>query len=412
MSSLYKEAISTKIGGTTISIETSHSKTLSSYQSFFEWLKDESVFLYTQNMNKEVITIKIGSNALLGESGKNFDTDIITHLLDDIYKWRKQYHIVLVSSGAVAAGRIVLQKTADTLDRSTLAAVGQMHLIDMYYRLCVERDIVPSQILISREHLTVRENYAHIRHTFQELLHHDIFPIVNENDAVALQGGGFGDNDALAVYAAILSRSDRLIFLTNLDGLYTADPRVDANAEFLERVDNIDQEITAMCSASRSSFGTGGMLSKLRSAKMATTAGIDVHIINGLKTENLSQLLSGEKVGTWFPRIGEDSLSDKKLWLLLGSTSNGQIIVDDGAKEALKQRKSLLAVGIKKVRGKFVQKDFVNILDMQGDTIALGIVDYDSEILSEALKQKKDKESIRRRLPREVVHSDNITLLK
>ncbi|HLC95243.1 MAG TPA: glutamate 5-kinase, partial [Patescibacteria group bacterium] len=98
-------------------------------------------------MNKEVITIKIGSNALLGESGKNFDTDIITHLLDDIYKWRKQYHIVLVSSGAVAAGRIVLQKTADTLDRSTLAAVGQMHLIDMYYRLCVERDIVPSQIL-------------------------------------------------------------------------------------------------------------------------------------------------------------------------------------------------------------------------------------------------------------------------
>src|SRR3989338_7149798 len=116
-----------------------------------------------------------------------------------------------------------------------------------------------------------------------------------------------------------------------------------------------------MCSVSRSSFGTGGMLSKLRSAKMATTAGIDVHIINGLKTENLSQLLSGEKVGTWFPRIGEDSLSDKKLWLLLGSTSNGQIIVDDG--------------------------------------------------VTEALKQKKDKESIRRRLPREVVHSDNITLL-
>ncbi len=363
-------------------------------------------------MNKEVITIKIGSNALLGDNEGGFDMALITRLLDDIQLWRKKYHIVLVSSGAVAAGRMMLQQRAIDLDRPTLAAVGQMHLVEMYHTLCKERAVVSAQILVSREHLTIRENYAQMRRTFHELLHHDIFPIVNENDAVALQGGGFGDNDALAVYAAILSQSRRLIFLTNLDGLYTADPRVDSNAVFLDRIDNIDSEITAMCSSSRSSHGTGGMLSKLRAAKMATTAGIDVHIINGLHPENLSTLLSGEKIGTWFPCAKQDGLSEKKLWLMLGSTSNGKIIIDHGAKEALKRRKSLLAVGIRKVYGKFDRKDFVNILDLRGDTVALGIVDYDSDTLLEGLKHRKDKETIRTKLPREVVHSDNITLLK
>lgn len=360
-------------------------------------------------MKKPIVTIKVGSNVLLGD-GHTLNEEILNRLISNISEWRKHVHVVFVSSGAAAAGKEVLGYSSNSFSRASLSAIGQIKLMQKYSEICKIHKITPAQLLISQSQLVNRENYLEIRERFEDLLSHDVLPIINENDAVAFQRGGFGDNDALAVYSAILSRSERVVFLTNMDGLYSSDPRNDPNAELISCVENIDKEITDMCSRGLSESGRGGMLSKLRAAKMATTAGIDAHIINGLKESSLRELLNKEKVGTFFP-AERTPLSEKKLWLLLGATSGGQIVVDDGARDALLKRKSLLAVGVIRVRGDFEKKEFVTIIDKKGETIAFGVVEYSSEKLKEVLSLK-EKEALKKEFSRELIHSDNLILLR
>lgn len=360
-------------------------------------------------MLREKIVIKIGSNALCGEK-KHLDLDLIQQLVGQISVLCNEGHqIILVTSGAVAGGRDVL-KNNEGASKAALAAVGQVEIMNYYYHFFSERKVRIAQLLLSPNCFKNRDRYDALKETLTELINNQVVPIINENDATNLKDS-FGDNDSLASMLAALYGADKLIFLTNLDGLYSADPKINQKAEIIKEVKSVDLEIQKMCSKKASSLGTGGMLSKLRGAKLAATCGVEAYIINGLKPENLRRLLIEHKpVGTKF-LAQKGQLSDRKKWLLIGAVSQGKIIVDQGARKALENKNSLLAVGVRDIRGEFAAKDFVNVADQKGEIFALGITNYSSDELSR-LKTLKDKISIKEIYSREVVHINNLTLLK
>lgn len=343
------------------------------------------------------IVIKIGSNVLMGnENCLNFN--LIKNIVKEICAIKKAGHDVLVvTSGAVAAGSMYVFDVSG----STTAACGQAILMEQYRDFFGKKSINIAQLLLIFDDFKNREKYEHLKQTLNELIDNKIIPIINENDVTSV-GESFGDNDSLASMVAVITGADKLVFLTNLDGLYSSDPSVDKTANIVKEVENVDLQIQNMCSKKTSSRGAGGMLSKLKGAKLATTCGIETYIINGLVADNLTKLLiENKKIGTEF-KAQHGVLSERKKWLLIGTASGGKIIVDKGARAALENKKSLLAVGIKKIKGEFMERDFVNIADTNGEVFAFGISNYNSEELKN-LKNFKNKV---------VVHIDNLTLLK
>ena len=355
------------------------------------------------------IVIKIGSNVLCGEK-KHLDLSLMRQLVGQISALCYEGHqVILVTSGAVAGGRGVL-KSCEGASKAMLAAVGQVEIMNHYHRFFSEHKMKIAQLLLSPNCFKNRDRYDALKETLIELINNQIVPIINENDATTMKDS-FGDNDSLASMLAVLYGADKLVFLTNLDGFYSADPKINEKAEIIKEVKSVDIEIQKMCSKKASSLGSGGMLSKLRGTKLATTCGVEVYIINGLKPENLKRLLIEHKlIGTKF-LAQKGRLSDRKKWLLIGAVSQGKIIVDQGARKALENKNSLLAVGVRDVRGEFASKDFVNISDQKGEIFALGITNYGSDDLSR-LKTLEDKTSIKEIYPREVVHINNLTLLR
>ena len=360
-------------------------------------------------MLKEKIIIKIGSNALCGEK-RCLDLDLIQRLVGQVSVLCDEGHqVVLVTSGAVAGGRDIF-KNSEGMSKAVLAAVGQAEIINYYCRFFGEHKIKIAQLLLSPNCFKNRNRYNVLKETLTELTNNQIVPIINENDATASQDS-FGDNDSLASMLAVLYGADKLVFLTNLDGLYSADPKINQKAEIVKEVKSVDLEIQKMCSKKASTLGSGGMLSKLRGAKLAATCGVEAYIINGLNPENLRRLLIEHKfIGTKF-LAQKGRLSERKKWLLIGVASQGKIIVDQGARKALENNNSLLAVGVRNIKGEFAAKDFVNIVDQKGEIFALGIANYGSDDLSR-LKTLKNKISIKEIYQREVVHINNLTLLR
>ncbi|MDD5750175.1 MAG: glutamate 5-kinase [Candidatus Pacebacteria bacterium] len=355
------------------------------------------------------IVIKVGSNVLCAES-KSLDLGLIERLIEQIAAlYEKGHEIILITSGAVAGGRGIL-KNPEAVSKAALAAAGQVEIMNHYHDFFGKHKIKTAQLLLSPNCFKNRARYDALKNTIIELVESRIIPIINENDATTVNDS-FRDNDSLASMIAVLFNAERLIFLTNLDGLYSADPNINKDARMIKEVKNVDLAIQKMCSKGKSSLGSGGMLSKLKGAKLAATCGVEVNIINGLEPENIGRLLSENKpLGTRF-LAQKSGLSHRKKWLLIGAASQGKIIVDQGARKALQGKNSLLAVGVKDVKGNFIQRDFVNIADQKGEIFALGIVNYGSCDLSK-IKGLKDKDSIKKICPREVVHMDNLTLLK
>ena len=322
--------------------------------------------------------------------------------------YNQGHQIIIITSGAVAAGREITGN--NSFSRASLAALGQAKLIKSYYDFFNEQNIKIAQILLSPNSFKDRPRFDHLKETLLQLTDNKIIPIINENDATVLKDT-FGDNDSLAAMIAVIAKAQKLLFLSDLDGLYSADPKIDKSAKIIKEVKSVDLEIQKMCSQKTSTLGRGGMLSKLKGAKLATTCGIEVYIINGLKPDNVSKLLMENKsIGTRFlPQKSE--LSERKKWLLIGTVSQGKIIVDQGARAALENKNSLLAVGVRKIKGDFDKGDFVNIADGTGEIFAFGIINYDSKKLTQ-LVNLRDKEEIRKLFPKEVIHIDNLTLLK
>lgn len=310
------------------------------------------------------IVIKVGTNLLSSEHG--IDSMFMENIVLQIHKLiEKGYQPLLVSSGAVGMGAMELgsKDRGDTIvKRQAFASVGQPLLMHNYRLMFSAYGHVVSQVLLTRYILNNRKSYLNLRNAVEELLSMDVIPIFNENDAISTDeiGTAFGDNDTLSALVASKTDADLLCILTDIDGLYTGNPKHDRTAKLMHTVEEIDSTVLSWAEGAGSAFATGGMITKLKAAKIASEAGCASVIVNGGSPGILMKVVSGEDVGTLFvPKVRR---SQRERWILQ-STPKGRILVDEGAMEALRHHKSLLPSGIISIHGVFERGTVVMIND-------------------------------------------------
>jgi len=292
--------------------------------------------------------------------------------------------MLLVSSGAIFAGREQLgppPRRRDIPFKQTLAAVGQVRLMGLYEQFFALYDIPVAQALLTRADLADRGRYLNARNTLLSLLQLRVVPVINENDVVAVEEIKIGDNDNLSALVANLVDADWLVILTDQAGLFTADPRANPQAQLIAEVASIDAEVRQSALGSRSGVGTGGMATKIEAAELATRSGTQVVIAAGGEPDVLPRLVRGEALGTRFP-AAVSQVESRKRWIL-AEPARGDIQVDEGAAQALRQQgKSLLAVGVNRVDGRFERGQTVRLLGPDGREIARGITNYNAADLA------------------------------
>lgn len=333
-------------------------------------------------MSYHRIVVKFGTSLLTSGTG-HLDLPVMTNLVQQVAQLHRQgKEIIIVSSGAIAAGREKLKgipERKSTPFKQVLASVGQSHLMHTYEQLFSQHGIIIAQALLTKADMSDRSGYLNARNTLLALTELGVICIVNENDIVALdeiEEFKFGDNDNLSAMVANLVDADLLVLLTDIGGLYTADPRLQPEAQLIRRVDKIDTEIERLASSTTSHQARGGMVTKIEAAKLATSSGVGVIIADGRDPDVLARISNGEDIGTLFPAQG-GKVQSRKRWMLSGLASKGKMVVDKGAVVALKKRnKSLLPAGVIKVDGDFQRGDIVDILDERGEHIGCGISNY------------------------------------
>lgn len=327
------------------------------------------------------ILIKIGSNVLALDNGLP-DISRIGHLVDQVAQLRKDgTQVILVSSGAVAAGRSKLASTdfLDTISRrQVLASIGQVELMKIYSDHFSEKNLICSQVLVTKEDFRTRAHYLNMKNCLESLLNSGVTPIINENDVISITELMFTDNDELSGLVAAMLDVDSLVILTNVDGIFTGNPNDSGSQlirEYNERTVNIEEIVVG----TKSNFGRGGMLAKANTAIKLSKLGVKVYIGNGLKENIINDLLT-ENTGTCFPPKEHETSNVKKWVAQSGSFAKGYITINNGAKEALLSTKatSLLPVGIIEISGDFKKGDVINIIDENRKSLGLGQVKYDS----------------------------------
>ncbi len=363
------------------------------------------------------IVVKVGSAVLTDEHG--ISLEVIENIAREIaFLHDSGREVILVSSGAVSAGRtrINFKNGASTLgikEKQALAAIGQSSLMQIYDRVFSSFGQTIAQILLTHKDLAVRKRYLNARNTLLTLFKFGAIPIINENDTVSVEELRFGDNDMLGAHICNLIEADMFICLTDVVGMYTANPASDPDARPIYTVDEITPEVEQMASHSRSKMGTGGMQSKLKAAKMVSAGGGSSFIGPGREPEILRKLFSGEMIGTFFlPH--KERISGRKRWIASVLKPKGRLILDDGACTALVEKnKSLLPSGIARVEGNFGVGDAVHCQNKQGDNIAVGLINYSSIDIQKI--QGYHSREIEKILgycdSEEVIHRDNIVLL-
>ena len=364
------------------------------------------------------IVVKVGTNVLTAGTDR-LDLEVMTALVGQVARLHKAGAAVLVvTSGAIAAGRHRLGVSRDRRGmpfRQMLAAVGQSDLMQAYQELFASHEITVAQTLLTGRDLADRHGYLNARNTLLGLLELGVVPIINENDVVAveeIEGARIGDNDNLSALVANLVDADLLVLLTDQAGLYTADPRRDANAHLIPRVERIDAEIERLAGGTRGR-GVGGMATKLQAARLALAGGTPVVIAEGREREVLIRLAWGEELGTFFPS-SVDRMESRKRWMVAGLSLKGGIAVDAGASRALReQKRSLLPAGVRDVEGDFERGDAVAITDDDGRRIACGIANYSAEEILRIRGVRSDRIEgvLGHHYGSEVVHRDNLVLL-
>ncbi len=362
------------------------------------------------------VVIKIGSSLLT--TGDSLDESRIGALGADISEVHSMgIEVMVVSSGAVAAGMKKLglrRRPSDIRHKQAAASVGQSTLMWAYERSFSTHGKKVGQILLTRDTFYDRTRYINAKNTILTLLDYDIIPVINENDSVAVDEIKFGDNDQLASLVAGLVDADRLVILSDVDGLYTRDPRRYRNARLIPVVEEITPEIEALAGGTGSLVGTGGMYSKLLAAKRATQCGIRVNIINGNVPGLLPALFKGGAFGTEFEPV-KDRIPARKGWIAFGLRARGSIVVDDGAKDAILARgKSLLPSGIVSVEGAFRAGDAVYCTDRDGERFAKGLTNYSADEIEKlkGLRTSEIEKTLGYRYSDEVIHRDNLVVLK
>lgn len=350
-------------------------------------------------MNKLTI-IKIGTSVIIDES-KNVRTDVLDSLFKSLKPLiEKGERFIVVASGAVALGR---KDTGDwQLEKPLAAGVGQPILMS-YFRTPAQRfGLIAAELLLSRPHLVRRGQFLSLQKKINNFLTHpELVLVANENDfLVNGTDWGFGDNDSMSASLAIALSATKLLIVSNIDGLYK-DGDINNPQNLLAEVADVNAELMKYCAGEKSQLGIGGMISKLKAARLCRAVCIETQIINGLKGDQLQKVLNGEKIGTTF--LAHKScqvIRNRERWILAARSSAASIEVDDGAVQALKNGKSLLAVGIKKIYGSFEVGELVEVVNSSLETVAIGVADIGSDSLSKTdFKEQKGAQ---------VMHTDNV----
>ncbi len=359
----------------------------------------------------KTIVIKIGSSIIIDEN-KKIRKKWLTEFAKDIKDLLKQKkNVILVSSGAIALGckKLNLSKQNIKLDKSqAVASIGQIELMNLFNKIFSSKKINLSQILLTLEDTEQRRRAINAKRTFENLFELGFVPVVNENDSIATTEIKYGDNDRLASRVAQISSADCLVLLSDVDGLYTQNPKLFKNSKLIKEIKNIDLDIEKIATKSISEHGTGGMKTKIEAAKICQLSGCMMVIANGLLERPIKKIIEKNKC-TWFlPKVSK--LDARKKWIIGSVSPKGELVIDDGAINALKKGKSLLAAGIKKVNGKFNKGDHIKILDKNLKEYARGLSSFSSEetIKIQGQHSNKINELLGYISKSEVVHKDDM----
>jgi len=363
------------------------------------------------------LVVKVGS-AVLSRGDIALHQATLERICRELVWLRKEgYQVVLVSSGAILAGmgRLGLTERPGSIPlKQAAAAVGQSLLMRHYEEAFAPYGQKLGQLLLTQEDFRSRYRYLNARNTLFTLLHLGVLPVINENDTVAVEEIRFGDNDHLSALVATLLGADLLVILTDLDGLYTADPRRDPNARLVHEVPRRSTGLHFWANESGTGFGTGGMVTKVEAARRAAASGIPTIIANGLVEGTLGRIVRGEAVGTIF-QASASRMRSRKRWLAFATERRGRITVDAGAKEALiRNGKSLLPSGVVSVDGGFEGGEVVSLCDIDGVEFARGVANYDAEQVEriKGIRSNQIEDTLGAKLFDEVVHRDNLVILE
>jgi glutamate 5-kinase len=381
---------------------------------------EKNAKLNTPELAYRRLVVKVGTHLLTG-GGTHLNHAVMADLTRQIAHLHGQgAEIVVVSSGAIAAGRhkLGIEEAIKGIPyKQVLASVGQSRLMNTYEHLFDQHHIIVAQALLTKSDIADRAGYLNARNTLLALIELGVVGIINENDIVSIdeiKEAKFGDNDNLSAMVANLVDADMLMILTDIGGLYTADPHFNPAAKLVPLVRKIDANIKKMASNTASKVGTGGMITKIEAAQVATASGVRVVIADGNETDVIIRLAAGEAVGTHFLPTA-DQRESRQRWMVSGLCTRGKLIIDGGAALALrKHNRSLLAAGIEKAEGKFGRGDIVAIYDAEGEQLGCGITNYSSGDIGVIKGAKSDKIAglLNFDYGPEVVHRNNLALME
>ena len=371
---------------------------------------------YLKNIKKMVI--KIGSSSLTSKAG-GLDKVSVKRFVNEVSSLIKRgMEVIIVTSGAIAAGLenlSIKKKPEDITLLQAAASIGQVELMRLYSNFFLTSGLKIGQILLTHEDTTRRKQYLNIKNTIKKLISLNIVPVINENDSVAVDEIKFGDNDELAALVAILAESDILIILTDIDGMYDKNPRIYSDAKLISYIDKINEDIEKAAGGIGSTYGIGGMESKIKAAKICSFSGIKTIIANSKRKNILNKIIAGEDVGTFFAPQTVKKVKSIKKWIAFGMKTKGGIVIDRGAEEAvLNKGKSILAVGVVKVDGKFNKGDTLKVFSLDSKLIAKGISNFSSEDIEKIKGKNRDKilSEFDTSMCSEVIHRDCLVVFK
>ena len=330
--------------------------------------------------NSKIIIIKIGSSLLVDEK-KNIRKKWLLSFAKDIKKLKSiNKKIILVSSGAIALGckKMNYNKNNLKLDKSqAVASIGQIELMNLFSQTFSKFKLDISQILLTLEDTEERRRSINAKRTFENLFELDYIPIVNENDTIATSEIKYGDNDRLASRVAQITNADTLILLSDVDGLFTKNPKLFKDAKLIKEINNLEKDIKDINIKGTTEFGKGGMNTKIEAARICNLAGCNMIIANGLYLNPIDRIEKKNNCTLFISKISK--LHARKKWIISSVSPKGELIIDEGAKKALMNGKSLLAAGIKKVSGKFNKGDHIKIIDIKRNEFARGLSSFSSK---------------------------------
>ena len=361
--------------------------------------------------NSKIIVIKIGSSLLVDENKKIKKKWLLSFAKDIKYLKNRNKKVVIVSSGAIALGCIKMKynKKNLKLDKSqAIASVGQIELMNLFSQIFFKFKLNISQILLTLDDTEERRRSINAKRTFENLFELDYIPIVNENDTIATSEIKYGDNDRLASRVAQITNADTLILLSDVEGLFTKNPKIFKDAKLIKKIDNLEKDIKNINVKGITEFGKGGMNTKIEAAKICNLAGCNMIIANGLYLNPINQIEKKNNCTLFVSKISK--LDARKKWIISSVSPKGELTIDDGAKKALINGKSLLAAGIKKVSGKFNKGDHIKIIDIKNNEFARGLSSFSSdEIIKIIGCHSNEIEKILGYISKsEVVHKDDM----